>query len=103
MLLWLDDIRTPPSNEPCEWFKDPWSALRAVIVRGHDFTSWSLDHDLGENVPTGYDFLCMLTNLIACTGAKLCLPVEINIHSANPVGRRNMQRAITDLELYYER
>ena len=55
----------------------------------------SMDHDLGEGVKTGYEILCCLEKEVMTQelwkdkGAP-----EIFVHSANPVGKENMRRAI---------
>jgi hypothetical protein len=91
MKLWLDDIREAPEG----WvhFTSPWKALEAILRLGDKIEAWSLDHDLGENVPTGYDFLCMIELLLA-QGLEVHIPAEVYIHSANPVGRDNMLGAL---------
>lgn len=91
MKLWLDDIREAPEG----WvhFTSPWKALEAILRHGDMIEEWSLDHDLGDNVPTGYDFLCMIELLVA-KGLEVHIPAEVNIHSANPAGRDNMLAAL---------
>ena len=90
MKLWLDDIREAP--EGWEWFTCPWKALYFVLRMDDEIDEWSLDHDLGENVPTGYDFLCMIELLLAC-GLKVHVP-EVSIHSDNSIGIKNMRSAL---------
>ena len=93
MKLWLDDERPPPD--------DSWLVFRTA----EDLLEWlgpnmdkvellSLDHDLGEGRQTGYDVLLCLEGL-----AYLCRPVSftIEVHSDNPVGRRNMLLAIENI------
>lgn len=98
--LWIDDIRTPPTGEWI-WAKNYDDAI-AQIFTGN-FVRVSLDHDLGdENAKTGYDILCEIERQIAKGGFWIFLP-EFEIHSANPVGRANMQRAIDSIwKLYKE-
>ena len=93
MKLWLDDIREAPEG----WvhFTCPWRALEAILRLGDMIEEWSLDHDLGDNVPTGYDFLCMIELLVA-KGLSVHVP-PVNIHSANPVGRDNMLSALASI------
>ena len=83
MYLYLDDIRQPKHNnfyivrnyEDC-----------IHILKNNTVYFLSLDHDLGEE-KTGYDI------------AKFIVENEINIrqiniHSANPVGRDNIKQLI---------
>jgi len=82
--MWLDDVRPAP-----EGWKHDYSVYEAIdlIKKGH-VENASLDHDLGENKPTGY---------------KLCMRMaEFNkwpknkpaVHSMNPVGAFAMRAII---------
>ena len=56
---------------------------KQVLLTGQ-VKSISPDHDLGSNLPTGYDLAKWLS--------KECLwPEEVQFHSANPTGVVNMQ------------
>jgi len=99
--LYLDDVRVPKD--------DTWlifrsvSAIKAYIL---DYDSnlplvMSLDHDLGDGVPTGYDFIAWYEEMIY-TGVKLPRVKLINIHSANPVGLRRMNMAVDSIMRYYQ-
>lgn len=97
MKIWLDDIRPAPNG----WFwakscDEAWPKLfdPDILV-----TEVSLDHDLGENLPTGYDFVNVIEEMIGLEiwPKGLAIPV-FHIHSANPVGRKNMERAINSIE-----
>lgn len=50
----------------------------------------SFDHDLGDNEPTGYDIVKWLINEKQYDLRN----VKINVHSANSVGRENMEGLI---------
>ena len=98
LFIFLDDIRDPPSDE--------WIVVRdAVTAYHHIVDAWvagrtiviSLDHDLGEDIPTGYDLLNWIEKDIA-TDDYLRPNISFRIHSANPVGRDNMTRAIGAIE-----
>lgn len=89
--LYLDDLRIPKT--------DGWS-----IVRSYDeFVSWvtsngapdvvSFDHDLGEDVMTGYD--CVKWLVEYCIENNVTFP-QWNVHSANPVGKENIERYIVN-------
>lgn len=94
MKLWLDDIRDAPD--------ETWTVVRtaceaADMIFSYDVEVISLDHDLGDGVMTGYD----LMNEIEVNAAKQWwtrVPLQFEIHSANPVGRKNMQAAIDSIE-----
>jgi hypothetical protein len=59
----------------------------------------SLDHDLGaEENGTGYD----VAKFIEEAAYKGTLPpIEVRIHSANPVGRKRMLAAIERAQLFW--
>lgn len=92
MKIFLDDIRNSDLRD--------WVVVRRVdyvkTLLQHGLVSHlSLDHDLGDNEPTGYD-------LCKWMAENDCWPTdEIYIHSANPVGQQNM-KAIVD-RYFYER
>ena len=86
--LYLDDERIPKY--------EGWTIVRTV----EDFKGIieilglpdeiSLDHDLGENVPDGYDAVKWLVNEKEFDLRK----TKINYHTANPVGKDNMKGLI---------
>ncbi len=88
--LFLDDIRDPSS--------DDWMVARSVaeamaLINLHGLpATMSLDHDLGDQVPTGKDFLNGLVEMALDNDTTGELSkVQITVHSANPVGRANME------------
>lgn len=92
--VFVDDIRNPPDRD---WIvcrsvtafkRIPWPML-------HEIEILSLDHDLGQNRLTGYD-LAKWLEVRAHKG--LSVPNKIVVHSANPVGRKNIQAAIHSIE-----
>lgn len=93
MKLWLDDIR--PAPDGWIWAKDYETAFN-FICGPEIFEEISLDHDLGDG-PTGYNLLCVIENLIGNDFWRKPIP-EFHIHSANPVGRQNMARAIESIK-----
>ncbi len=83
--LYLDDIRNPKS--------DGWTVVRNYeeFVQSIDQNGLpdeiSFDHDLGEDVKTGYDCAKWLCEYCWMNG----IPIPpYNVHSANPVGRDNI-------------
>ena len=87
MKIWLDDTREAPVG---------WIWVRSVgevkwYLKEFDVTELSLDHDLGENKPSGYDLMKWIEEQAI---TKHYVPPKITIHSANPVGRKNMEASI---------
>jgi len=77
--LFLDDMRDPPAGD---WVltRSTEEAHYSIEVNGYP-SVMSLDHDLGEHVPTGHDFLKKLIDeaLDHGTTAKL-VNVVLVIH-----------------------
>ena len=91
MRVFLDDVREPRDVG----LSDDWVIVRTVrtmceFLKSGNIVEVSLDHDLGENQENGYYLVCWM---------ELCLPRDkwpkiIRLHTANPVGRQNMERAL---------
>ena len=104
MKIFLDDLRTPPLPDET----GPWVMCRsvadvlAIIYAGHQIDLVSLDHDLGEGVASGYNLLCLIEARIGRAEwpfADTCTQVPyFQIHSDNPVGRKDMERAIRSID-----
>lgn len=92
MKVWLDDIRVMP-----EGFDVHVKTAEAAIelLAGGRVTLISLDHDLGDENPknTGYEVAKFIEHQVFY---GILGPFEIRMHSANPVGRLNMQRCINN-------
>lgn len=95
--IFLDDVRIAPSRtwitaktaeEAYELVIEATKADIAIVI--------SLDHDLGEFIPTGYDLLNWIEKDIATTSFRP--NIAFSIHSANPVGRVRMEQAIRAIE-----
>jgi len=97
MKLWLDDIR--PAPEGWTWVKTAREAFD-ILGNNPDVTEISLDHDLGEDQDSGYAIVETLERWAAYGGLDKYIPEEIHIHSANPVGRKNMQAAIDSINRF---
>ena len=90
MKLWLDDLRPVP---------DGYEGARSVDVskqlipeaehNGIEIEALDLDHDLGDYADQGGDAIRLLDWLAE---RETFYPVEI--HTANPVGRANMERIL---------
>lgn len=96
MKLWLDDVRPmPPEYDIAVTTAD--EAIKWLETG--QVTEISLDHDLGDEVKTGYTVASWL-ELEAYHGN---VPRLIwHIHSANPVGRQNMTAALTNADRYWD-
>lgn len=89
--IWIDDIRTPPSEE-WVWLKSVNIAKRYIFnVSSYGVTDimLSVDHDAGEFANDGGDYIKLL-DWLEETGRNY----PIHIHSMNPVGVENMRRII---------
>lgn len=90
MKLWLDDLRpTPPGYL---WLKSVNEAKRCILdaeASGQVIELIDLDHDAGDYAADGGDYIKLL-DWMAETGRKY----PVKLHTANPVGRANMQRLI---------
>jgi hypothetical protein len=83
MFLYLDDIREPIHNS----FHIVRNYQECIdIIKNNKIHFLSLDHDLGEK-KTGYD----VAKYLVQEGIEI---KQINIHSANPVGRDNIIQLI---------
>src|ERR1700693_2273671 len=84
--LFLDDVRDPPVGATLCRSAD--EAIR--LIESGAVTRISFDHDLGTET-TGYDVAKRIEQLVA--EGRIDLP-DWQIHSANPVGRRNIEAAM---------
>lgn len=89
MKLYIDDLRDIPAGYVgCRTYAE---AIGKFIDLEGQIECISFDHDLGEE-KTGYDVCLWLVEHIVVEGYPL--PKEINLHTANPVGRDNMYQLL---------
>lgn len=89
--VWLDDVRPMPSDFDIH-VKTADEAIKKL--KTNQVNLISLDHDLGEeDSKTGYD-VAKFIEQSAFDGSLN--PLEIKIHSANPVGVNNMRMCINN-------
>ena len=91
MKIWVDDLRPVP--EGYEWAKSVNQAISLVEkaeAGGETVELLDLDHDLGDYYSDGGDAIKLLDWL-----AERCTFYPIRIHTANPVGRENMERMLS--------
>lgn len=94
MKLWIDDVR--PAPEGYIWAKSVKAAKTAIWQYEHNMTDDNilidLDHDAGDYVSEGGDYIKLLDWLeaknIVDTG------YSFHIHSMNPAGVQNMRAII---------
>jgi len=95
MKIWLDDKRPMPSGFNYH-AKTALEAIRLLAAGG--VTAISLDHDLGDVSGTGYEVACYIER--GAYDGSLA-PVEVSVHSANPVGRERMELAISKARSFW--
>lgn len=90
MKIWLDDLR--PAPQGYESVKSVNEAICLILETekgGETIEVIDLDHDLGDYYSDGGDAIKLLDWLAE---RETFYPLEI--HTANPVGRANMERMI---------
>ena len=95
MKIYLDDIRDAPEG----WTKVETVEMAIQLLKMGDVEEISLDHDLGENRKTGYEVAKWIEKQVITKGF---IPPVIFIHSANPVGRKNIEAAIKRIRKFQE-
>ena len=96
MRIWLDDIRPAPAGYIHH--TDPEVVIELLLTG--QVTAISFDHDLGEDMLSGYDVAKVIEQL----AFEACITrVEWQIHSANPVGRKNIEAAMRNADKYWQR
>ena len=90
--LWIDDVR--PAPDGFDWIKTASDAVQYLVENWAAVTVVSFDHDLGDDSESGYDVLTWIERRVA-EGYRF--PGEMRVHSANPVGRQNMEAAIRSI------
>jgi len=92
--LYLDDLREPPADfdTVARTAEEALALLRAGRV-----TFLSFDHDLGTDA-TGYTVARWIEEQ---AHAGTLAPLGWAVHSANPVGRRNIEAALTNADRFW--
>jgi hypothetical protein len=97
--VFLDDIRIPSDVYPNEsnWVTVTTASECIDMLTKNHVDVLSLDHDLGDDSDgTGYDVLRWLEEQVYMHDYEA--PLDIRVHSANPVGRARMLSAITSIK-----
>lgn len=93
MKLWIDDIRVAPEG----WVWATTSADAIKMILSHSIEEISFDHDLG-----GEDTAYRVATLIEERAYQGKIPRMIwHVHSANPVGERNIRMAMQNADKYW--
>ncbi len=90
MKIWLDDVRQVPDGYV--WTRSVNETIRLIEnaeAVGEEIDLLDLDHDLGDYAPDGGDAIKLLDYLVE---HEKFYPIKL--HTANPVGRENMERMI---------
>lgn len=97
MRIWLDDIRKMP---PCFDVHCKTAKQAIMYITEPEVSFISFDHDLGEDENgTGYDVAKFIEEYAYYGKIK---PIKWAIHSANPVGKENIERAMKNAENYWK-
>ena len=90
MKIWVDDIRPVPSGYVgAKSVNEAIALIEDAEDRGDNIELLDLDHDLGDYYSDGGDAIKLLDWL-----AERETFYPVRFHTANPVGRANMERMI---------
>lgn len=95
MNVYLDDVREALPG----WTLVRTAAEAIALLEGGEVINLSLDHDLGGD-STAMEVVNWIEEAVVYRDFH---PPEMVIHSANPVGRANLQRAIDSITRQRER
>ena len=107
--LYLDDIRNPHQTYPndSDWFvvRNYNEFVSAIEKHFSDLEIISFDNDLANfdsdgNEVTGYDCVKWLCDYIQDNGLDIS-NLTLNFHTANPVGKENMETYWKNFRNYY--
>ena len=88
--IWVDDVRPAPMGyEGTKSVDETIDLIEEIEAQGGEIELLDLDHDLGDYAQYGGDAIKVLDYL-----AERETFYQIAIHTANPVGRANMERMI---------
>lgn len=91
MKLWIDDMR--PAPQGYYWCKTVDNTIDLLNDPFIDVEELNLDHDAGDMVEWGGDYIEILNYMEMCHYEyNTDFNFVIKFHSANPVGIQNMKR-----------
>lgn len=88
--LWIDDVR--PAPEGWIWAQTSTDAIDD-LCNHHDIFEISFDHDLGADDTS----MRVIEQIEHWAEIGVMEPFKWDIHSANPVGRKNIETALNRL------
>jgi len=101
--IWLDDVRPMP-NQFDVWAKNAFFCIGLILAGNVDYISFDHDLGIGENESdlsennTGYFVAKQIEKWAA---DKFISPIAWDVHSANPVGRKNIEMAMKSAERFW--
>ena len=88
--IWVDDLRPAPEGyEGTKSVEETIALIEEIEQNEGSIEIIDLDHDLGDYAKYGGDAIKILDYLVE---KETFYPIEI--HTANPVGKANMERMI---------
>jgi len=99
MNIWLDDQQDNPDS-PERHVPEGWIGVKTALqacrhIRKGKVVKISFDHDLGDNAGSGY----LVARYIEKQAFFCKIPqIQWQIHSANPVGRKNIEMAMNNAD-----
>ncbi len=104
MKLWIDD-QLNEKDMPARWTPPGWTGVKTTLgacrlIKTGKVTAVNFDHDLGEGNGSGY--------IIARYIEKLAYERKIGriewfVHSGNPTGASNIERAMKSAEKFWSK
>ena len=88
--LYVDDLRNPKGNEKYVIARSSREAIELMTLRGCPIFI-SFDHDLGGDDIAMIIVKWMIERDLDLSGQFIPSKFEFNVHSANPVGAKNIQ------------
>ena len=98
MKLYLDDVRKCPEN----WIPVRYVRDMIQLLQEQNVSEISLDNDLGEFEPEGYEVVRWMEEKVALQPGAYT-PPTIYVHTANPVARKKMLAGIESIKRMLER
>lgn len=100
--IFMDDERLPPeSMKDALVVRDFDSFFSTIDARGWP-SLISFDHDLGDG-PTGYDVAIEIVERLLNDVPPGKLPFEYRIHSADPIGARNIDMLFSAYVYHFDK
>ncbi len=96
--IWLDDIRTPPDG--WIWAKTAHEAIQYISAR--NVSEVSLDHDLGAEDDAENSGYAVAKYIERAAYLGQIPRIRWSVHSANPVGRKNMEAALKKADSFWD-